>query len=57
MTALENLTAATTRLATAADKIVAEWHKPSATDEQVQAAADTVNAQSERLEGLVANPS
>jgi len=56
MSALENLNGSITRLTVAVDTAVAEWHKPSATDEQVQAAADAVNAQAERLETLVAPP-
>lgn len=56
MSALENLNGSITRLTAAVDTAVAEWHKPSATDEQVQAAAEAVNAQAERLESLVAPP-
>lgn len=56
MSAFENLTAAITRNTAAVDRVVEEWHKPSPTEEQVQAAADAVDAQAVRLEQLVTPP-
>ncbi len=56
MAALQNLTAATTRLAAAVDKVTEQWHVPNPTEDQIQAAADAVDAQSTRLETLTATP-
>lgn len=57
--AVENLTSAITRLAGVGDKVVTVLQTPHATDAQVQAAADAVNGQSDRLEAAVevASPS
>lgn len=54
--ALENLTAATTRLATSVDAAVTVINTPHPTDAQVQTAADVVNAQSDRLDFAVNPP-
>ena len=56
MSALENLTAAVNRNTAAVDAVIEAWNKPNPTEEQVQAAADAVNAQSARLEALIAPP-
>lgn len=56
MSALENLTAAVNRNTVAVDKVIEAWNKPNPTEEQVQAAADAINTQAERLEKLVAPP-
>ena len=56
MSALENLTAAIARNTAAVDAVIEAWNKPNATEEQIQAAADAVNAQAARLETLVAPP-
>ena len=55
MSALENLTAAITRLQASVDAAVTDINTPHPTEAQVQVAADAVNAQSERLE-LAVNP-
>lgn len=54
--ALENLTAATTRLANSVDAAVTVINTPHPTDAQVQTAADMVNAQSDRLDAAVTPP-
>jgi hypothetical protein len=59
MPALDNLTAATTRLAASVDKAVTVITTPptgGATEVQVQAAADVVNAQSDKLDKATAPP-
>lgn len=55
MAALDNLTAAVTRLQASVDAAVTEITTPHATDAQVQSAADAVNAQSARLDAAVAS--
>ena len=56
MSALENLTASVNRNTVAVDKVIEAWNKPNPTEEQVQAAADAINTQAERLEKLVTPP-
>lgn len=56
MTALENLTAAVTRLQGSVDAAVTVILTPHPTDAQVQTAADAVNAQSDRLDQAVTPP-
>lgn len=56
MSALENLTAAITRLQTSVDAAVTDINTPHPTDAQVQTAADAINAQSDRLEAAVNPP-
>lgn len=51
--ALENLTAAVTKLQASVDAAVTVINTPHPTDAQVQAAADAVNAQSDRLDAAV----
>jgi len=55
VSALENLTAAITRLQASVDAAVTDINTPHPTEAAVQVAADAVNAQSERLE-LAVNP-
>lgn len=54
--ALENLTAATTRLTGSVDAAVTVINTPHPTDAQVQTAADLINAQSDRLDAAVNPP-
>jgi hypothetical protein len=54
--ALENLTASTTRLTASVDAAVTVINTPHPTDAQVQTAADLINAQSDRLDGAVNPP-
>lgn len=55
--AFDNLTAATTRLAASVDKAVTVITTPTgATEAQVQAQADVVNAQSDKLDKATAPP-
>lgn len=56
MSALENLTAAITRLQASVDAAVTDILTPHPTDAQVQTAADAVNAQSDRLDAAVNPP-
>lgn len=56
MSALENLTAAITRLQGSVDAAVTVINTPHPTDAQVQTAADAVNAQSDRLDTAVTPP-
>jgi len=56
MSALENLTAAITKLQSSVDAAVTIIGTPHPTDAQVQAAADAVNAQSDRLDTAVTPP-
>ncbi len=56
MSALENLTAAVTGLTATIDTVVAEWQKPTPTDDQVQAAADAVANQDKRLKDMMVPP-
>lgn len=53
VSALENLTAATTRLQNSVDAAVTVINTPHPTDAQVQTAADAVNSQADRLDNAV----
>jgi hypothetical protein len=54
--ALDNLTAAVTRLQASVDSAVTVLNTPHPTDAQVQMAADAVNAQSDRLDAATTTP-
>jgi hypothetical protein len=56
VSALENLTAAVTKLQGSVDAAVTVINTPHATDAQVQTAADAVTAQSARLDVAVTPP-
>jgi hypothetical protein len=56
VSALENLTAAVTKLQGSVDAAVTVINTPHATDAQVQTAADAVTAQSTRLDVAVTPP-
>ena len=56
MTAIENLTAAVTKLQSSVDAAVATINTPHPTDAAVQSAADSVNAQAARLDAAVNPP-
>jgi hypothetical protein len=56
VSALENLTAATTALQKSVDAAVTVINTPHATDAQVQTAADAINSQSARLDNAVTPP-
>lgn len=56
MTALENLTAALSRLQGSVDAAVTVINTPHPTDAQIQAAADSINAQADRLDKAVTPP-
>jgi len=56
MSALDSLNAAVTRLQASVDAAVTVLNTPHPTDAAVQAAADAVNAQSDRLDNAVNPP-
>lgn len=56
MAAIENITAATGRLQTTVDKLVEVWNTPNPTEAAIQAQADIVNQQTDRIAVLVTPP-
>lgn len=54
MTGLERLTAAVADNTKAVDELIAAWNKPDATDEQLNAAAAVIEANSARTRALFA---
>lgn len=55
MSALENFTAALNRITASVDAAVTVMNTPHPTDAQVQAGADALNAQSDRLDAASGN--
>lgn len=53
MSAIANLTSAVQANAAAVDRLVAAWNLPNPTEAEIQAAADSISAQTGRINALL----
>lgn len=56
MTGIQRLTAALADNTTAVDELIVAWNKPDATDEQLNALAQTLEANNARIRATIGTP-